>query len=65
MDVECRGTRPDRESFRMDDLGNSPLANLRFAAIGQVTQRHGTHTYSVDSLTNRYTQIDAASDPVE
>jgi len=27
---------------------------------GQVTQRDGTHMYSVDSLTNRYTQIDAA-----
>ena len=36
----------------MDDLGNR---------TGQVTQRDGTHTYSVDSLTNRYTQIDAAT----
>ena len=36
----------------MDDLGNR---------AGQVTQRDGTHTYSVDSLTNRYTQIDAVT----
>jgi len=36
----------------MDDLGNR---------VGSVTQRDGVHTYSVDSLTNRYTQIDSAA----
>jgi len=36
----------------MDDLGNR---------VGSVTQRDGVHTYSVDTLTNRYTQIDTAA----
>ena len=35
----------------MDDLGNR---------IGTVEQRDANHTYAVDSLTNRYTAIDAA-----
>jgi len=36
----------------MDDLGNR---------VGSVTQRDGIHTYTVDALTNRYTQIDAVA----
>jgi YD repeat-containing protein len=35
----------------MDDLGNR---------TGSETQRNTAHTYAVDSLTNRYTAIDAA-----
>ncbi len=51
-DVEYLGNPSDVEVFPMDDLGNR---------IGGVTQRDGVHTYSVDALTNRYTQIDAAA----
>jgi len=50
-DVEYLGRPLDVEAFPMDDLGNR---------VGSVTQRDGVHTYSVDALTNRYTQIDAA-----
>jgi hypothetical protein len=39
------------DGFAMDDLGNR---------TGSETQRNTAHTYAVDSLTNRYTAIDAA-----
>ena len=39
------------DAFAMDDLGNR---------TGSETQRNTAHTYAVDSLTNRYTAIDAA-----
>ena len=45
------GTPTDNEVFPMDDLGNR---------TGSQTQRNTAHTYAVDSLTNRYTAIDAA-----
>jgi RHS repeat-associated protein len=45
------GSPTDNEVFPMDDLGNR---------IGTVEQRDANHTYAVDSLTNRYTAIDAA-----
>ena len=38
------------DGFAMDDLGNR---------TGSETQRNTAHTYAVDSLTNRYTAIDA------
>jgi len=50
-DVEYLGNPSDVEVFPMNDLGNR---------VGSVTQRDGVHTYSVDTLTNRYTQIDSA-----
>ncbi len=51
-DVEYLGHPLDVEAFPMDDLGNR---------VGSVTQRDGVHTYSVDALTNRYTQIESAA----
>jgi len=51
-DVEYLDNPSDVEVFPMDDLGNR---------VGSVTQRDGVHTYTVDSLTNRYTQIDSAA----